>query len=436
MSFTSEVRLPENIIFVGAGFSRNAGGLTTFDLSNKIKEFIKDNKPFPSVDKILKDKNNELNNILKIDTLKKISEIIIGDDNSFLANLFSLLDYNLEKKKGLKVKDKYFDVDELYKAKKTFEFLIQKSMYESFKENIKEFEHYWEFCKCLQQYMINEHYEKIVKYNPADPEYYMSSLGVVTLNWDGIVFLEMMKLNNEFNHRSTDVGLYLDFGELILKRKDKYIFSMNESSVQRNNKNKNNKPYRIMKYLAAHGMFGTRVCPHCGVYFADFDDFKNEHYDLLAKNFMKCPNCGTMTSIINAPLYYQSYVDRRFVYLIEKWEEETINILRKAKRYIFIGYSFPEDDLQMRNIMFNVFSDGEKRKAYVIDYSENNKGNRWYSEEEARKIFKDKEILINKYTGIFGKENVKFNFSGGLKAFLAGEGISCEMINEVLKGKI
>ncbi|KLO21318.1 hypothetical protein X275_09565 [Marinitoga sp. 1197] len=90
----------------------------------------------------------------------------------------------------------------------------------------------------------------------------------------------------------------------------------------------------------------------------------------------------------------------------------------------------------MRNIMFNVFSDGEKRKAYVMDYSENNKGNRWYSEEEARKIFKDKEILINKYTGIFGKENVKFNFSGGLKAFLAGESISCEMINEVLEGKI
>ncbi|NUV00468.1 hypothetical protein XO12_10340 [Marinitoga sp. 1154] len=98
MSFTSEVRLSETIIFLGAGFSRNAGGLTTFDLSNKIKGFIKDNKPFPSVDKILKDKNNELNNILEIDTLKKISEIVIGDDNSFLANFFSLLDYNLEKK--------------------------------------------------------------------------------------------------------------------------------------------------------------------------------------------------------------------------------------------------------------------------------------------------------------------------------------------------
>ncbi|MBM7560250.1 hypothetical protein [Marinitoga litoralis] len=433
MSLTSGVRLPETILFMGAGFSKNAGGLSTADLSYKLKKYVEKTPDF------LEDaiRNERIANIIDFEGVKEISEVIRGDNSLFLPNLFTLIDYNLEKRKGLKVKDKFFDVDRLYRIKKTVEFLIQAAEYEGFKEGIKKFERYREFCRCLQKFMIDEHYEKIIKYSPEEPEYYMSSLGVVTTNWDGIVFWEMMKLNNEFNHKSTDVGLYLDFGDLIIKKNDKFIISMDEGAVRRNNKI-NKKPYRIMKYIATHGMFGTRVCPNCGLYFADFGNFKNEHYEMLnTKNLdLKCPNCGTETSIIDSPLYYQSYVERKFGYLIYKWEEESINILRKAKRIIFIGYSLPDDDLQIRSMLFNVFSDGEDRKAYVMDYSDKNKSNRWYGADEAREKFEDKKDLINKYISIFGEENVMFNFSGGINAFLAGESISCEMVNEVLRGEI
>lgn len=431
MSLSKNIDLPETILFIGAGFSRSAGGLTTFDLSKKIKGYLDGEEDFLAIDKAVYD--NKIGKMLEIESLKKISEIIRGNDNYFLPNLFTLLDYNLEKKKGLKIKNEYFDVDKLYRIKKTVEYMVQKAQYEGFKNKINEFNHYREFCECLQEFMIEEHYEKITKYKPYEPEYYISSFGVITPNWDGIIFYELMKLNNKFNHISNDVGLYLDFGELLIKKENKFIYSMDEGSIQRNNK-RNEKPYRIMKYIALHGMFGTRVCPHCNTYFGNFGDFKDEHYEMLNKDYLKCPNCGTETRIVDSPLYYQSYVERNFVYLIEKWEEETINYLRKAKRYVFIGYSFPEDDLQIRRIFFNVFSDGRKREAYVIDYSQNNKSNRWYDAKDAREKFKDKTNLIEKYEGIFGEENVKFNFSGGMEAFLAGNSISCDMVNEVLKG--
>ncbi|WP_277601276.1 hypothetical protein [Marinitoga sp. 38H-ov] len=43
--------------------------------------------------------------------------------------------------------------------------------------------------------------------------------------------------------------------------------------------------------------------------------------------------------------------------------------------------------------------------------------------------------MINKYTGFFGDENVKFNFSVVIEEFLS-ESIFCDIVNEVLNGKV
>lgn len=234
--------------------------------------------------------------------------------------------------------------------------------------------------------------------------FYMSSLALVSTNWDPTLQWFWFYANHEFNSRASkgmegtiagsELNLYHDQGSEMLvrpidrwnvpgRRRADVFFSMTEQAAQRLNdpenrrsSGKDNPPlYRLNKLLQMHGGFQWRDCPRCGrvsttapAEWRDTDGSMmgpsllpdlcsgwkpvsaSEHADWRRGRYsvVQCPYCDYHTYAGDAAMLMQTAIKPTRHYFLWSNFREMGALAEKAKHIVLIGYSLPPDDLLNR----------------------------------------------------------------------------------------
>ncbi len=345
-------------------------------------------------------------------------------------------------------------------------------LYKIFKHKVKEIRKhrkrikmYEEFCKSLVEEFISfpENLENITLNS-------VSSLSLATLNWDPIFPILFMKACKEKNDEliSKKRRIYLGYGApfLVVKLsgRDKGLYIFDEDSVTLVNamaleeKEVCSGRMQLYKFFVPHGLFNMRVCPKCQNIFiilpTDVGKIKYNHlYTIFSldpipqkedleelnrlekfqgKRFfpsrIKCPICGTPTYFQDTFLQVQSIVKPEEPALIRKIYTDYAVSFSKAEHLIFIGYSFPIDDIpHLLTLMTMNIGEITKKKLSLIIYSSTKelREETWFTLEKARKILEktirnnpnnnpDKLNLetLNNILKISKKNNIRVSFLG------------------------
>jgi len=253
--------------------------------------------------------------------------------------------------------------------------------------------------------------------NAAKKESYLSNIGYITFNWDPVLPLFSMKVNNEINKELKrqssgrfikKIYMDLDLPLPMIKMsnpKDSPVseFSTSESTaclINSLTKKSDNGKYgsampskfllKIIKLFAPHGLYNLRICSRCQNAFIvlpesfdkmelvdlhkiflldpipceyDLEQVKNyprleEKYKDAKPDEIDCPVCGHPTRFRETYMEIQSILKSSKPPIMSKIYYDYGDLYSKADHIISIGYSFPRDD-----ILENLFLDTMKIKT-------------------------------------------------------------------------
>lgn len=264
-----------------------------------------------------------------------------------------------------------------------------------------------------------KHYEKfaelLLKARLSEPQK-SDNLSIITMNWDDILEHEIYKkcigYNSTLNERQQKIFPDLCFYNYDLGDSPQHIPSTQVKA--RGNKN--------IKVLKMHGSLAWLECPKCGRIFTDFSD------EIASEEFSdyKCPICKKeitqdgpkdgvpiLRNLIITPTFMKSFDNLNIKNI---WHNAYIDI-SEADHIVFIGYSFPNADFEMRcllkkavkntadiTVVLTSSSDTEKIKKDLL--------NKKFSNEEADKLVSKMSLPANRYRSFFGEEKVRFIYKG------------------------
>lgn len=238
-------------------------------------------------------------------------------------------------------------------------------------------------------------------------------LSVITMNWDDVlekVLFDTCKTYNTSKSRNQQRA-YLDlcFYDYSLKMEPDHIPSTHIKA-------KGNKNIKILKM---HGSLGWLECPKCGRIFTDFSrEIAVEEY-----SGVNCPYCRTyensigedpmLRSLIITPTFIKSFDNLN---LKNIWHNAYIDV-SEAEHIVFIGYSFPDADFEMRCLLKKavrndaditvVLNDSNDPKKYIQRFTALGICN-----DEAKKYLNKMWLPEARYRSFFGEDKVKFDYSG------------------------
>ncbi len=297
------MKTTEKIVFVlGAGFSKPAG----LPLQKELLE------------KILKLEAPDINMEFELvrSDLKKFIERSFGNvepKNLSLEDLFTIFD------RAIINKENFIS----YEWKKLFE--IKEELIHAIILTI--------------DYYMEKSQEKIPKFYSTFANYIMNSTGemvpsVVSLNWDS--FLEYIL----YKHNSK---IFIDYCT--------YAYKLNGEEVKYNE----SRDKRI-KILKPHGSINWLYCPNCGRLFID------ENKSIGIEDKIKCKFCNNNGSNIylnNLIITPTMLKDLMSLHIKNIWQNMFLE-LQSAHRIVFIGYSFPIADYEIRYILRKAISTDAK----------------------------------------------------------------------------
>lgn len=239
-------------------------------------------------------------------------------------------------------------------------------------------------------------------------------LSVITMNWDTALEKELYKqccvINNKRSGRSKKVYIDLCFYDNQFSKDDNHIISTQIKA----------KGHYNIKYLKMHGSLNWLVCPCCGRVFVDF----NKDIALNDLNNTYCMYCSEikygekqyqprLESMLITPTFLKEITD---LHLKNIWHNAFIDIV-EASEIVFIGYSFPDADFEMRCLLKKaVRSD---TKITVVLHETDNP--RFYedclnkyrmSKDDMNVHLKRLNLPQARFESFFGKDNVEFLYEG------------------------
>ena len=177
-------------------------------------------------------------------------------------------------------------------------------------------------------------------------------LAVITMNWDSLLEQELYRhcniINSSKSSRALKIYPDLCFYDYPFKNDDKRLVSTHIKA----------KGHRNIKLLKLHGSTNWLACPACGRVFVDYEE------DIAVLEYAvkcTCPHCRSeiiaengddehapkLRSILITPTFLK---DLNNLHLKNIWHNAFIDI-READHLVFIGYSFPDADFEMRCLL-------------------------------------------------------------------------------------
>ena len=239
------------------------------------------------------------------------------------------------------------------------------------------------------------------------------ALAVITMNWDDILETTLSELCNNHNKGLTknQIKTYPDlcFYNYSLSANPEHIPSTHIKA----------KGHKNIKILKMHGSLAWLECPKCGRIYTDYSN------EIASEEFsdMKCPHCSDdsrpqeenpiLRSLIITPTFLKSLENLN---LKNIWHNAFIDI-SEADEIVFIGYSFPDADFEMRCLLKKackstakisvVLSSSDDPELYRSKFAE--KG---FCLDESNKLIAKMRLPEERYKSFFGEDRVTFNYSG------------------------
>ena len=239
------------------------------------------------------------------------------------------------------------------------------------------------------------------------------ALAVITMNWDDILETTLSELCNNHNKGLTknQIKTYPDlcFYDYSLSANPEHIPSTHIKA----------KGHKNIKILKMHGSLAWLECPKCGRIYTDYSN------EIASEEFsdIKCPHCSDdsrpqeenpiLRSLIITPTFLKSLENLN---LKNIWHNAFIDI-SEADEIVFIGYSFPDADFEMRCLLKKackstakisvVLSSSDDPELYRSKFAE--KG---FCLDESNKLIAKMRLPEERYKSFFGEDRVTFNYSG------------------------
>lgn len=231
-------------------------------------------------------------------------------------------------------------------------------------------------------------------------------ISVITMNWDAYLDKRLFCLCNEYNEQGKRKKILPDlcFYDYSYNQKQKRIVSTQIKAKGCNN----------IKLLKLHGSINWLICPYCGRVFVDYyfdiavDEMKNDCY---------CPLCynefGDKAPIMNSMLITPTFLkDLNNLNIKNIWHNALIE-LTEADKVVFIGYSFPDADFEMRCLLKKALKPDTKIEVVLHDKDNPEYYSSIFNEIPNRDLFVEKLNLPEyRYNSFFCKDMIKFYYKG------------------------
>lgn len=236
---------------------------------------------------------------------------------------------------------------------------------------------------------------------------------IITTNWDDIFERTLFQLceahNSTQKNRQQKILPDLCFYNYNLYSQDNFIPSIHTKA----------KGYKNIKILKMHGSLAWLECPKCKRIFCDYND------EIATEEFFKpeCPFCRN-TEIIagDSPILQSVIITPTFMKSLDNlsikniWQNAYID-LSEADRIVFIGYSFPDADFEMRCLLKKAVKSDVKVSVVLSPYDNPNKyfidlKNKGFTDDEANAIVWKMNLPQERYSSFFGEDKVEFFYEG------------------------
>lgn len=373
----------KTVFFLGAGFSADAGG----PIQNQIIQFIFaedfiDN--FQQKEKILQARKDF------IDFAEKTLEIDEKlRDQIALEDVFTPIDRALSQGKSFKK----FDIKELADLREKFHLLMGAAIQYGVDFHAKEKRYIEDFAIFINS-IAKERIDAL----------YKDQIAIITTNWDLLLDNELNKLVRMFSIMETENAnpklAVVDYCCYIssLDKNDHFI----KPGLLALGKNGYN-----IKYLKLHGSMNWLHCPNCQRMYVKFDEKTMlmdtaQYCGHCKKNYKISANDNAikLKSNLLLPTFAKDYSNIQ-IQLI--WQNAGIE-LSEASKVVFIGYSLPQADFEIRQLLSRCIPKHTEVEVVCYPYKGGNPKSRddmemernWYKTFFGKRIKSDESIVFKK----------------------------------------
>lgn len=238
------------------------------------------------------------------------------------------------------------------------------------------------------------------------------TLSIITMNWDDLLEQSLYELCNEYNSGLTKNQQRI-FPDLCF-----YNYDLSNRKDHMPSTHIKAKGHKNIKVLKMHGSLSWLECPKCRRIYTDFS--REIALDELKQ--VKCPKCKSdgfegedpkLRSLIITPTFMKS-LDNLNIKNI--WQNAFIDI-SESDHLIFIGYSFPDADFEMRCLLKKAVK-STADVTVVLDESNNpqkyinNLMSKGFLIEETNQLVNRLWLPASRYKSFFGEDRVKFIYDG------------------------
>lgn len=239
------------------------------------------------------------------------------------------------------------------------------------------------------------------------------AMSVITMNWDNVLENSLFdlchKYNNKLNKNQQKILPDLCFYNYDLSQSKEHIPSTHIKA----------KKFKNIKILKMHGFLAWLECPKCGRIFTDFTE------EIASEEFleMKCPKCSIETfDDGEAPILRNLIITPTFMKSLDNlnikniWQNALIDI-SEADHIVFIGYSFPDADFEMRCLLKKSVKTNADITVVLANCDNPNDAYnsliaKGFSKEESNGLIKKMNLPAERYISFFGEDKVTFKYGG------------------------
>lgn len=246
----------------------------------------------------------------------------------------------------------------------------------------------------------NKLYEKISSYLVNEINEGNKSV-IISLNWDTLI--------DEFLFKCCKgEDIFVDYGT-------EYYNISNGEKVNRNIEKK-------IKLLKLHGSINWLVCRNCYKLFAQFDEILALSVLMDKNNQNDCSFCeqysrvNELESSIITPTYIKNFERLHYKNI---WRM-AFNDISEADEIIFIGYSFPEADYELRYLFKRATELNTNIKIVLYKYDDPNYYKKQIKNKNVNDIINKLNLPEKRYSSFFNQNNIKFNY-GGIEDYFSAQ---------------